>query len=83
MKAPARWWPEELGENPDSAGGQNETRYAFFAASHRLAVDLGQGQIEVYDTGSDQISGIRQTGPGKAVFTSRNGEVDLASLPRV
>jgi hypothetical protein len=25
MKAPERWWPEELGENPNSAGGQNET----------------------------------------------------------
>lgn len=30
MKTPERWWPQELGENPNSAGGQNETRYAFF-----------------------------------------------------
>jgi hypothetical protein len=30
MKAPERWWPEELGEQPNSAGGQNEMRYAFF-----------------------------------------------------
>jgi hypothetical protein len=26
MKAPERWWPEELGEQPSSAGGQNEMR---------------------------------------------------------
>ncbi len=38
MKAPERWWPEELGENPNSAGGQNETRYAFFSDQQRLAV---------------------------------------------
>ena len=29
------WWPAELG-SPDSAGGQNDMRYAYFARSHRL-----------------------------------------------
>jgi hypothetical protein len=51
MKAPVRWWPEELGEQPNSAGGQNEMRYAFFGDQQRLAVDTGDGKVQVYDTG--------------------------------
>jgi hypothetical protein len=86
MKAPERWWPADLGENPNSAGGQNEARYAFFGDKHRLAVDTGDGQVKVYDTGDHQISGVQQhqSGGGKKVtFTSQNGEVDLASLSQV
>ena len=45
MEAPVRWWPEELGEQPSSAGGQNEMRYAFFGDRHRLAVDTGAGTV--------------------------------------
>lgn len=85
MKAPPRWWPEELGESPNSAGGQNETRYAFFADTKRLAVDTGDGNIEVYDTGDHRISGVQQhqSGSGKKVtFTSQDGEIDLANLKR-
>ena len=83
MKSPERWWPEELGVNPNSAGGQNETRYAFFGDKQRLAVDTGDGQIKVYDTGDQRISGVQQhqTGSGKKVtFTSQHGEVDLQTL---
>jgi hypothetical protein len=36
MKAPERWWPEELGEQPNAAGGQNEMRYAFLVISSSL-----------------------------------------------
>ena len=50
MKAPERWWPEELGEHPNSAGGQNETRYAFFGDQKWLAVDTGDGKVQLYDT---------------------------------
>jgi hypothetical protein len=56
MKAPERWWPEELGEQPNSAGGQNEMRYAFFGDQHRLAIDTGDGKVQVYDTGDHRIS---------------------------
>jgi hypothetical protein len=83
MKAPERWWPEELGENPNSAGGQNETRYAFFGDQKRLAVDTGDGKVQVYDTGDHRISGVQQhqSGSGRKVtFTSQHGEVDLATL---
>jgi hypothetical protein len=83
MKAPERWWPEELGENPNSAGGQNKTCYAFFGDRQRLAVDTGNGKVQVYDTGDHRISGVQQhqSGDGKKVtFTSQHGEVDLATL---
>ena len=83
MKAPERWWPEELGEHPNSAGGQNETRYAFFGDQKRLAVDTGDGKVQLYDTGDHRISGVQQhqSGSGRKVtFTSQHGEVDLATL---
>jgi hypothetical protein len=83
MKAPERWWPEDIGEAPNSAGGQNETRYAFFGDKKRLAVDTGDGNVRVYDTGDHRISGVQQhqSGSGrKTTFTSQHGEVDLAAL---
>jgi len=86
MKAPARWWPEELGENPSSAGGQNETRYAFFGDKKRLAVDTGDGHVRIYDTGDHRISGVQQhqNDSGRKVsFTSQNGEVELTALKAV
>jgi hypothetical protein len=83
MKAPVRWWPEELGEQPNSVGGQNETRYAFFGDQHRLAVDTGDGKVQVYDTEDHRISGVQQHQSSigrKVTFTSQHGEVDLATL---
>jgi mannose-6-phosphate isomerase-like protein (cupin superfamily) len=86
MKAPERWWPKELGDAPNSAGGQNETRYAFFGDKRRLAVDTGDGKVSVYDTGDHRISGVQQHQSGggrKTMFTSQHGEVDLATLTPV
>lgn len=86
MKAPARWWPEELGESPSSAGGQNEARYAFFRDQRRLAVDQGEGKVEVYDTGDHRISGVQQHqgSSGRTVtFTSQHGKVELAKLQKL
>ena len=61
MKAPERWWPEELGEHHHtSIGGQNETRYAFFGDHKRLAVDTGDGKVQLYDTADHRISGMQQ-----------------------
>ena len=85
MEAPERWWPAELGESPDSAGGQNETRYAFFADRKRLAVDTGGGTVQLYNTGDHRISGVQQHQSGsvrKVTFTSQYGELDLATLNR-
>ena len=86
FQAPERWWPENLGDNPNSAGGQNETRYAFFGDKSRLAVDLGDGSIQVYDTGDHRISGVQQhqgSSGRKVTFTSQDGEVALEKLRRV
>ena len=81
-----RWWPESLGDHPNSAGGQNEARYAYFGDQHRLAVDTGDGKITVYDTGNHQISGVQQAqsdGGKHLVFTSQQGSVALGELSRV
>lgn len=86
MKAPERWWPEGLGENPNSAGGQNEARYAFFGDKQRLAVDTGDGKVQVYDTRDHRITGVQQhqgSGGRKVTFTSQHGEVDLSALTKV
>lgn len=86
MKPPARWWPEAFGENPNSAGGQNETRYAFFADQKRLAVDEGDGLILIFDTGDHRISGVQQhqdSGGRKVTFTTQHGEVALEKLKPV
>ena len=72
MKAPERWWPEELGEHPNSVGDQK-----------RLAVDTGDGKVQLYDTSDHRISGVQQhqSGSGRKVtVTSQHGEVDLATL---
>jgi hypothetical protein len=83
MEAPVRWWPEELGAEPHSAGGQNEVRYAFFGDQQRLAVDTGDGKVQVYETEDHRISGVQQhesSSGRKVMFTSQKGEVDLATL---
>ena len=81
-----RWWPENLGDSPNSAGGQNEMRYAYFADKNRLAVDEGSGKITVYDTAGHKVAGVQQAQSGggkKLVFSSEQGEMDLGSLKQV
>ena len=76
MEAPVRWWPEELGEQPHSAGGQNEMRYAFFGDQQRLAVDTGDGKVQVYETEDHRISSVQQhesSGGRKITFTTPEG----------
>ena len=82
----SRWWPESLGDSPNSAGSQNEMRYAYFDEKKRLAVDNGDGKISVYDTGEYRISGVQQAQSGderSAVFTSQKGEVKLDELKKM
>ncbi len=77
------WWPQELGV-PNAIGAQNNTRYAYFANSRRLAVTTG-GDVWVYDTQNHNIGGFaQQQGSGGSItFTSQFGTVDLSSLPVV
>ena len=81
-----RWWPESLGDSPNSAGGQNAMRYAYFGDKHRLAVDAGDGKVNLYDTADHRISGVQQdqTGDGKnLVFSGDNGPIKLADLKKI
>ena len=76
-----QWWPNGLGQ-PNSAGGQNDLKYAYFADSHRLAVQRG-GKTTLYDTGDHRIGGVSQqqhNKDGGATFTSQNGTVTLEDL---
>jgi hypothetical protein len=75
------WWPADLG-SPNSTGGQNNLRYAYFGDARRLAVDLN-GDITLYDTLDHQIGGVsQQQGYGASfTFTSQYGVVSVENLP--
>jgi len=78
------WWPQELGW-PSSSGSQNDTRYAIFPSTRRLALLSGQ-VLKIYDTLDHQIGGVQQQQGGYAgtlSFTSQRGTFTVDSLPRV
>jgi putative oligomerization/nucleic acid binding protein len=78
------WWPSELG-SPSSSGGQNDSRYAYFPGTQRLAIDRG-GQVTVYDALNHQIGGVQQQQGGSygtLSFTSQFGTFTVDSLPVV
>jgi Short C-terminal domain len=83
--APANtWWPAEFG-SPSSTGGQNDTRYAYFPNSRRLAIDRN-GTVTIYDTLDHHIGGVQQQQAGSAgspSFTSQYGTFTVESLPIV
>jgi hypothetical protein len=82
-RASGQWWPAELGL-PNGSGGQNQMRYAYFNATHRLAVELN-GHVTVYDSLDHQIGGVsQQQGSGGSVaFTSQYGTISVSTLPVV
>ena len=76
------WWGPDL-RFPNSSGGQNGMRYAWFSQARRLAIETN-GQVIVYDTLDHQIGGVSQQSGGNSVtFTSQYGYVDLSQLPVV
>jgi hypothetical protein len=77
------WWPADLG-NPNATGSQNQTQYAYFGDSCRLAVKTGSS-VWVYDTLQHRIGGFsqQQGAKGSITFSSQFGTVDLSSLPIV
>ncbi len=80
-----KWWPALLGDSPNTAGGQNDIRYAYFSSKNRLAVERG-GKVSVYDTTGHDVSGVQQkqgSGGTGLAFTSEKGEMDLDSLREV
>lgn len=76
------WWGD-LGV-PNSTGSQNNTNYAVFSNSHRLAIQEN-GKVTVFDTLDNQIGGVgqQQGGSYSVTFTSQYGTVNLNSLPIV
>ena len=82
--APRQWWPADLG-TPSSTGGQNDTRYAVFPATRRLAVQSG-GVTRVFDTGEHRIGGVQQQQGGPAAtltFTSQLGTFGISALREI
>jgi hypothetical protein len=81
--ASGEWWPGELGW-PNSTGAQNNVRYAYFAQSRRLAIEV-HGTVTVYDTLDHQIGGFsqQQSQGGSLSFSSQYGLIDVAALPVV
>ncbi len=79
--AQANWWGPDL-KYPNSAGGQNGMRYAWFSQARRLAMEVN-GQVIIYDTLDHNIGGVsqQQSGGYSVTFSSQYGYVDLASLP--
>ena len=79
----ADWWPSDL-RWPNSTGGQNGVRYAYFAQARRLAIELN-GRVSVYDTQDHQIGGFsqQQSYGGSVTFSSQYGMVDVTRLPVV
>jgi Short C-terminal domain len=77
------WWPGDLG-SPSSSGSQNNTRYAYFPQTRRLAVQR-DGQVTVFDTQNHNIGGVsqQQGGGSSLTFTSQFGTVSTLSLPLV
>ncbi len=77
------WWPTDLGY-PNATGSQNQTQYAYFGDSCRLAVKTGSS-VWVYDTLQHRIGGFsQQQGAGGSItFSSQFGTVSLSSLPVV
>lgn len=80
-KGSNQWWPIDLG-TPFSSGSQNNIRYAVFP--HRLAVELN-GEVTVYDTLDNNISGVsqQQGGDTSLTFSSQYGTIAVSTLPIV
>ena len=83
VAAAPNWWGPEL-SHPNSAGGQNGMRYAWFSQARRLAIE-SNGQVTVYDTLDHSIGGVsqQQSGGYSVTFSSQYGYVDLSRLPVV
>ena len=79
--AQANWWGPDL-KWPNSSGGQNGMRYAWFSQARRLAMEVN-GQVIIYDTLDHHIGGVsqQQSGGYSVTFSSQFGYVDLSSLP--
>ncbi len=74
------WWGADLGA-ASATGSQNNIRYAYFPASRRLAIAIGD-HVTIYDTADHVIGGVsqQQSGDASLSFTSQHGLVRVADL---
>jgi hypothetical protein len=78
--SPAAWWGADLGA-ASATGSQNNIKYAYFPASRRLAVAIGD-QVTIYDTADHVIGSVsqQQSGDASLSFVSQRGLVQVADL---
>jgi hypothetical protein len=81
MSGSSDWWPSRFGR-PGAVGAQNDLRYAVFPETRRLVLD-DRGTISVYD--NHLIVGVAQAQSSDQTlsFTSQDGLVRVADLPKV
>jgi hypothetical protein len=74
------WWGADLG-TASATGSQNNIRYAYFPASRRLAVAIGD-RVTLYDTEDHIITGVsqQQSADASLSFNSQHGLVRAADL---
>ncbi len=77
------WWGADLG-TAGATGSQNDIRYAYFPASRRLAVKIGD-RVRIYDTGDHEISGVsqQQSADASLTFVSQRGLVRVSDMRTV
>jgi hypothetical protein len=77
------WWPGDLGA-PASSGSQNGMRYAYFPATHCVAVEQN-GRVSLYDAGEHRIGGVsqQQSGVQSLAFTSQLGTIRVEDLRHI
>ena len=76
----ANWWPASLG-HAASTGAQNDSHYAYFPSTRRLAIKKN-GTVTIYDTADHEIFGAaQQQGNANSIsFESQHGPVDVSQL---
>ena len=77
LPAQPNWWGPDL-KFPNTAGGQNGMRYAYFAQAHRLAIE-SNGQVIVYDTLDHNIGGVSQQQSGGRPLIVSTGRRDKST----
>jgi len=78
-----QWWPKSLG-TPSSVGSQNQSRYAYFPETNRLAIEHNS-KVTIFDTGEHKIHGASQAqgDTNSITFESQLGRVALSELTEV
>jgi hypothetical protein len=74
------WWGADFGQL-SATGSQNDIRYAYFAATRRLAIKT-DNELTIYDTADHAIRGVsqQQSGPASITFVSQYGVIPVDTL---